>query len=353
MPRSVSANESAWLLPNDGSRTNHAAAPRHAPVRRHRRDRPGHRGVRGGRFRPAAAAGPGRLAGGRPGRRAVLGPGHRLGQRRGRVPPPVLDRAPGDHRGRPGAARVEQLRPRRGRVHGPLRRLHAALPSQSTSAPSPRTGSAPTGRSATATCCRTTRRSRRNCRSRGSTGPGATRTATRTARTRSAATARSFLRGARKLGITARVGPVAIPNGRFGNRPHCIYRGFCLQGCKVNAKASPLISHIPDALAHGGEIRADAMVSRIGVDERTGRATGVRYFRGGRERVPAGPDGRRGRLLDRDAAAAAELRPPGASPTDCATTSTRSGAISWCRGHRRPRAGSTTRSGCTRRRRPR
>jgi choline dehydrogenase-like flavoprotein len=90
-----------------------------------------------------------------------------------------------------------------------------------------------------------------------------------------------FLRGARKLGITAKVGPVAITNGRFGNRPHCIYRGFCLQGCKVNAKASPLITHIPDALACGAEVRADAMVTRIGVDERTGEATGVHYLKGG------------------------------------------------------------------------
>jgi choline dehydrogenase-like flavoprotein len=90
-----------------------------------------------------------------------------------------------------------------------------------------------------------------------------------------------FLRGARKVGITAKVGPVAITNGRFGNRPHCIYRGFCLQGCKVNAKASPLITHIPDALAHGAEVRADAMVTGIGVDERTGKATGVHYIHGG------------------------------------------------------------------------
>ncbi|HEU5418427.1 MAG TPA: GMC family oxidoreductase [Streptosporangiaceae bacterium] len=90
-----------------------------------------------------------------------------------------------------------------------------------------------------------------------------------------------FLRGARALGIQARVGPVAIPNGRFGNRPHCIYRGFCLQGCKVNAKASPLITHVPDALAHGAEIRADSMVTGISVDERTGQATGVHYIRGG------------------------------------------------------------------------
>lgn len=90
-----------------------------------------------------------------------------------------------------------------------------------------------------------------------------------------------FLRGANTLGITAKVGPVAIANGRFGNRAHCIYRGFCLQGCKVNAKASPLITHIPDALAHGAEIRPDSMVTRIEIDERTGLATGVHYVRGG------------------------------------------------------------------------
>ena len=71
-----------------------------------------------------------------------------------------------------------------------------------------------------------------------------------------------------------RVGPVAIVNGRFGNRPHCIYRGFCLQGCKVNAKASTLITHVPDALAHGAEIRADSMVCRV-ARRRRGHATGV------------------------------------------------------------------------------
>jgi choline dehydrogenase-like flavoprotein len=92
-----------------------------------------------------------------------------------------------------------------------------------------------------------------------------------------------FLRGAEKAGIEARVGPVAIPNGRFGNRPHCIYRGFCLQGCKVNAKASPLITHVPDALAHGAEIRAHCHVSKVLVDDRTGRATGVTYLRDGVE----------------------------------------------------------------------
>jgi choline dehydrogenase-like flavoprotein len=91
-----------------------------------------------------------------------------------------------------------------------------------------------------------------------------------------------FLRGAAAAGIDARVGPVAIANGRFGNRDHCIYRGFCLQGCKVNAKASPLITHIPDALAHGAEVRANCMVTRVILDG-DGLACGVVYVRNGVE----------------------------------------------------------------------
>ena len=90
--------------------------------------------------------------------------------------------------------------------------------------------------------------------------------------------------GARTLGIEIRVGPVGIANGSFGNRPHCIYRGFCLQGCKVGAKASPLVTHIPDAIEHGVEVRADCMAASIEIDETSGRVTGVRYFRDGAER---------------------------------------------------------------------
>ena len=96
------------------------------------------------------------------------------------------------------------------------------------------------------------------------------------------ANGQAFQRAALAAGIDVRVGPVAIANGRFGNRPHCIYRGFCLQGCKVNAKASPLITHVPDALAHGAEIRPDCMVSRVEVDDHR-RATGIVYFHEGRE----------------------------------------------------------------------
>ena len=123
-------NESAWLLPNDGTRTNH----------RLRRDMRRFAdedeidlvivGCGAGGSLVLAAAGPGRVAGGGPGRRAVLGSGHRLGQRRGGFAPPVLDRPAGDRRVRPGADGLEQLRPRRRRLDGPLRGLHPAVPPQ-------------------------------------------------------------------------------------------------------------------------------------------------------------------------------------------------------------------------------
>ena len=91
--------------------------------------------------------------------------------------------------------------------------------------------------------------------------------------------------GARKAGIQMRVGPVAIANGQFGHRPHCIYRGFCLQACKVHAKGSPLITHIPDALAHSVEVRDRCMAVRVELDDATGAATGVTFFdRDGRQR---------------------------------------------------------------------
>jgi choline dehydrogenase-like flavoprotein len=89
--------------------------------------------------------------------------------------------------------------------------------------------------------------------------------------------------GARNHGIEMRVGPVSITNGSFGNRPHCIYRGFCLEGCKVNAKASPLITHFPDAIERGCEVRAGCMVTRVELDG-AGRVRGVAYVADGEER---------------------------------------------------------------------
>lgn len=72
-------------------------------------------------------------------------------------------------------------------------------------------------------------------------------------------------------------GPVAINAGSHGDRPHCIYRGFCIQGCKVGAKASTLITHVPDAVRCGAEIRDRSMASRIELGKNR-RVTGVHYF---------------------------------------------------------------------------
>ena len=91
------------------------------------------------------------------------------------------------------------------------------------------------------------------------------------------ATGDTLVRGAARLGIrTVAGGPVAILNGSYADRPHCIYRGFCIQGCKVGAKQSTLISHVPDAIEDGAEIRDRCMASRL--ETRHGRVTGVHYY---------------------------------------------------------------------------
>jgi choline dehydrogenase-like flavoprotein len=88
----------------------------------------------------------------------------------------------------------------------------------------------------------------------------------------------TLIRGCSALNIPVSIGgPVAILSGSHGDRPHCIYRGFCIQGCKVGAKASTLITHVPDALKQGAEIRDHCMVSRVEL-AKEGRVTGVYYF---------------------------------------------------------------------------
>lgn len=88
----------------------------------------------------------------------------------------------------------------------------------------------------------------------------------------------ALIKGCTALGIPVSIGgPVAILSGSRADRPHCIYRGFCIQGCKVGAKASTLVTHVPDAIAHGAEVRDYSMAHRIelGAD---GRVAGVHYF---------------------------------------------------------------------------
>jgi len=88
----------------------------------------------------------------------------------------------------------------------------------------------------------------------------------------------ALIKGCTNLGIGISIGgPVAILSGSHGDRPHCIYRGYCIQACKVGAKASTLITHVPDALQNGAEIRDNCMASRIHLGKGN-RVTGVSYF---------------------------------------------------------------------------
>ncbi len=88
----------------------------------------------------------------------------------------------------------------------------------------------------------------------------------------------ALIKGCTALNIPVSIGgPVAILSGSHGDRPHCIYRGFCIQGCKVGAKASTLVTHIPDAVRTGGEVRPQCMVSRVELGKNN-RVTGVHYI---------------------------------------------------------------------------
>ncbi|MGH7634082.1 MAG: GMC family oxidoreductase, partial [Gemmatimonadaceae bacterium] len=101
-----------------------------------------------------------------------------------------------------------------------------------------------------------------------------------------------LIAGCTALGIRVVAGgPVAIPAGRVGKRPHCIMRGFCLLGCKVGAKSSTLVSHIPDAVARGAEIRTRCMAYDVPVND-AGRVTGVRYYRTERDGSPVAEEQR-------------------------------------------------------------
>jgi choline dehydrogenase-like flavoprotein len=68
--------------------------------------------------------------------------------------------------------------------------------------------------------------------------------------------------------------------GLLGTKPswEMMMNCDCIQGCKVGAKASTLITHVPEALESGAEIRDRSMVSRIDHNRKTNRVTGVSYF---------------------------------------------------------------------------
>jgi choline dehydrogenase-like flavoprotein len=85
-------------------------------------------------------------------------------------------------------------------------------------------------------------------------------------------------RGCDALGIRWRPGPIATLSAPKGERPPCVYRGFCIYGCTTDAKSSTLVTYVRDAVRAGAEVRPHSMAFRINLDG-TGRAAGVSYYR--------------------------------------------------------------------------
>jgi choline dehydrogenase-like flavoprotein len=88
-----------------------------------------------------------------------------------------------------------------------------------------------------------------------------------------------FEKGAKALGMTPQVAPVAILSQPYRGRPACVNCGWCIGfGCEMNAKSSTLATMIPEAERTGNcEIRPLSTVARVDVDEQD-RARGVVYF---------------------------------------------------------------------------
>jgi choline dehydrogenase-like flavoprotein len=83
---------------------------------------------------------------------------------------------------------------------------------------------------------------------------------------------------ARKLGMHAQPGPVAILSRPYDGRPGCVHCGYCIGfGCEVGAKSSTLVTMFPKAVATGNcEVRARATVMHV-LTTAAGRVDGVVY----------------------------------------------------------------------------
>ncbi len=89
-----------------------------------------------------------------------------------------------------------------------------------------------------------------------------------------------------RLGIRATDAPAAVLSRprrqeHGPDRAACINCGHCHQGCRIGAKTSMDVTFLPDAVAHGAEIRPGCTVHGLARD-RDGRINGVIY---------RGPDG--------------------------------------------------------------
>jgi len=98
-------------------------------------------------------------------------------------------------------------------------------------------------------------------------------------------TGMAAVRGMDKLGWHWWVGSTAIATRPYGRLNPCARIGTCNTGCPEGAKATPDVTHWPDAIAHGARVITGARVRQITLNAQ-GLADGVVYIdRNGDEHV--------------------------------------------------------------------
>jgi choline dehydrogenase-like flavoprotein len=85
--------------------------------------------------------------------------------------------------------------------------------------------------------------------------------------------------GMAKLGLHVEMTPHAIATTPVDGRSACMYYGFCMDGCKSDAKSGAHVAFVPKAVVAGAEIRANSFAVRIETENR--RAAGVTYIHEG------------------------------------------------------------------------
>lgn len=101
------------------------------------------------------------------------------------------------------------------------------------------------------------------------------------------AAAQLMQKGCASLGIRTAPGPNAIISKDYqqesnGIRRACTNRGFCQAGCSVGAKGSTDVTFIPLAIHFGAEIRTEAYVTRLNLNDK-GSIFSVTYVKEGIE----------------------------------------------------------------------
>ena len=91
--------------------------------------------------------------------------------------------------------------------------------------------------------------------------------------------------GMDELGLHVEMTPHAIATGPVDGRSACMYYGFCMDGCKSDAKGAMNVTYVPKAVVAGAEIRANCFALRIETER--GLVTGVAYLHEGEERFQA------------------------------------------------------------------